>query len=169
MNPSDEPVYQRRALTPERWPDLETVFGPSGACWGCWRLCGRAPRRDFVGPQRKTMKARFRRRVKAGPPPGLIAYAGGEPVGWAPVGPRADTPNWNGRRRLSAPLEEREAGDPSVWGVSCLVVRREWRGNGVSRALLAAALERRAQKWEPVLRKNGATKQRPGASGLIPN
>lgn len=100
----------------------------------------RAQRSDFVGPQRKTMKARFRRRVKAGPPPGLIAYAEGEPVGWLQVGPRADVPNWNGRRRLSAPLDEREAGDPSVWGVSCFVVRREWRGKGVSRALLAAAL-----------------------------
>lgn len=140
MKPSDEPQYQRRALIPERWPDLESVFGPSGACWGCGRLCWRAPRGDFAGSQRKTMKARFRRRVKAGPPPGLIAYAGGEPVGWVQVGPRADVPNWNGRRWLSAPLEERDAGDPAVWAVSCFVVRREGRWKGVSRALLAAAL-----------------------------
>lgn len=77
--------------------------------------------------------------MKAGPPPGLLAYAGVEPVGWAQVGPRADAPNWNGRRRLSAPLEESEADDPSIWAVSCFVVRREWRGKGVARALVAAA------------------------------
>src|SRR5262245_14820805 len=23
-------------LTPERWPDLEQLFGPRGACAGCW-------------------------------------------------------------------------------------------------------------------------------------
>ncbi len=137
--PHPETRYQCRAVTLERWPDLETVFGPNGACWGCWCMYWRAPRADFTGPKRKTMKARFRRRVKAGPPPGLIAYAGDEPVGWAQVTPRLDTPNWNGPRRLSAPLDESEAGDPAVWGVSCFVVRREWRGKGVSRALLAAA------------------------------
>jgi len=23
-------------LTPERWGDFETLFGPNGACAGCW-------------------------------------------------------------------------------------------------------------------------------------
>lgn len=139
--PQDEPDYQCRTLTAERWPDLETVFGPSGAYCGCWCMYWRAPRADFAGPKRKTLKAQFKRRVKAGPPPGLIAYAEGEPVGWAQVTPRPDAPNWNGPRRLSAPLAAADGEDPMVWAINCFVVRREWRGKGVSRALLAAAIQ----------------------------
>jgi GNAT superfamily N-acetyltransferase len=138
--PAAELNYATKPLTPDRWPDLETVFGPSGGYWGCWCMYWRAPRRDFEGPQRKNMKARFKARVAKGPPPGLIAYAEGEPVGWAQVGPRFDTPNWSARRRLSAPPDDSEAFNPAFWGINCFVVRREWRGKGVARALVKAAV-----------------------------
>ncbi|MEX0644510.1 MAG: GNAT family N-acetyltransferase, partial [Parvularculaceae bacterium] len=62
------------------------------------------------------------------------------PIGWAQVSPRPDVPNWNGPRRLSAPLDTAEAEDRGVWAINCFVVRRAWRGNGVSKALLAAAI-----------------------------
>lgn len=139
-----------RPLTPDRWSDLEIVFGPSGAYCGCWCMYWRAPRRDFEDKEaRKKMKSRFKARVKRGPPPGLIAYnAASEPVGWIQVGPRLDTPNWNGPRRLSAPLDPDDAADERIWSVNCFVVRRGARGIGVSRALLCAAVE-----WA---RENGA-------------
>lgn len=101
----------------------------------------RVPRSHFEGPERKTMKARFKRRVKKGPPPGLIAYADGEPVGWVQVGPRTDVPNWNGARRLTAPLDDVDPDDAGAWAISCFVVRRPWRNKGVSRALLAGAVD----------------------------
>jgi GNAT superfamily N-acetyltransferase len=134
--------YEIRPLTKERWSDFEKIFGPSGGFWGCWCMYWRAPRDEFEGPERKTFKSRFKALVAKGPPPGLIAYASGdEPVGWIQVGPRAGTPNWNGKRRLSAPVNEAEAEDPSVWGVNCFVVRPEWRGKGVARALVGGAVE----------------------------
>jgi GNAT superfamily N-acetyltransferase len=135
-------AFRARPLTPDRWPDLEAVFGPAGGYWGCWCMYWRAPRSDFTDPVKRTkLKSRFKRRVADGPPPGLIAYApGGEPVGWAQVAPRLDVPNWNGPRRLSAPPETTEAEDPKVWAVNCFVVRRDWRGKGVAKALLAAAV-----------------------------
>lgn len=138
-------------LTPERWPDLVEVFGPSGAYCGCWCMYWRVPRSEFiVYPERKRkMKARFKKRVKAGPPPGLIAYADcQQSVGWVQVGPRADVPNWNGARRLSAPPGDVDPDDPGAWGISCFVIRKEWRGKGVSSALLAGAVD-----WA---RSNGA-------------
>lgn len=141
---------QCRPLTPDRWGDLEAVFGPSGGYCGCWCMYWRAPRRDFEDKTaRKKMKARFKARVKRGPPPGLIAYNGeDEPVGWIQVGPRPDTPNWNGPRRLSAPVDAADANDAQVWSINCFVVRRGFRGAGVARALLSAAVA-----WA---RRNGA-------------
>jgi hypothetical protein len=34
-------------LTPERWPDLERLFGPRGACAGCWCMFWRLPRSEY--------------------------------------------------------------------------------------------------------------------------
>lgn len=100
----------------------------------------RAPRKDFIGPARKTMKSRMRAVVRKGPPPGLVGYRGAAPVGWIQIGPRAAAPNWNGARRLSAPLDEGDAADPRCWAVSCFVVPRAFRGEGVATALLAGAI-----------------------------
>lgn len=35
------------AVTPERWPDLEQLFGPKGACAGCWCMFMRLPLAQF--------------------------------------------------------------------------------------------------------------------------
>ncbi len=129
-----------KPLTDERWVDFCAVMGPAGGCWGCWCQYWRAPRKDFTGPARKTFKARMRAIVRKGPPPGLIAYRGGEPVGWIQAGPRAATPNWNGARRLSAPIDDAEADDPSIWAVSCFVVPSAHRQSGVATALLGGAV-----------------------------
>ncbi len=101
-----------------------------------WRL----PRSEFEGPARKTLKGKFSSLVKKGPPPGLIAYRGEEPVGWVQVGPRLATPNWNGARRTSAPVSAGEVADRRNWAISCFVVPRAHRGTGVATALLAGAV-----------------------------
>ncbi|MBP0587682.1 GNAT family N-acetyltransferase, partial [Mycobacterium tuberculosis] len=77
-------------LTPERWTDLVDLFGPErGATSGCWcmwhRLPGRAAWNALGAAGRRDA---FRARVDAGPPPGLLAYAGVVPVGWVAVTPR---------------------------------------------------------------------------------
>lgn len=87
------------------------------------------------------MKARFRRIVTKGPPPGLIAYRGEEPVGWVQAGPRRATPNWNGARRLSAPVDPADADDPGCWSINCFVVPRAHRDEGAATALLAGAIK----------------------------
>lgn len=127
-------------LTPERWDDLAAVFG-SGICRQCWCMYWRAPRKEFEAAQGEPNRRRFQARVEAGPPPGLLAYADGEPVGWIQVGPRADVPQWNGARRLSAPGPDVSADDLGVWGISCFTVRVGWRGRGVATALLDAAID----------------------------
>lgn len=127
-------------LTPGRWRDLEDLFGPSGACMGCWCMYWRAPSKAYRAGLGAAMKAEFKRRVAAGPPPGMLAYDGDTAIGWLQITPRADTPQWNGPRRLSAPLNPADATDEAIWGATCFFVRRGYRGKGVSGALLNAGL-----------------------------
>ncbi len=127
-------------LTPDRWSDLEDLFGPSGACMGCWCMHWRAPNKEFHAGLGASMKAAFKKRVKAGPPPGLLAYEGDQAIGWLQIAPRADTPQFNSPRRVSAPLEPADAENESVWGATCFFVRRGHRGKGVTSALLESGL-----------------------------
>lgn len=128
--------------TAARWDDLEVVFGKGrGVCSQCWCMYWRSARREFEASLGERNKRRFKARLDTGPPPGLLAYAGDAPVGWVQVGPRADVPQWNGARRLSAPGPGVSADDPGAWGISCFAVRVGWRGKGVATALLRGAID----------------------------
>ena len=137
-------VHNANPLTPECWDDLVTVFGGGdgkGDCGRCWCMWWRLPRRGIGEGLGKGNKALFRARVDAGPPPGLVGYDDGVPVGWVQVGPRADVPEWNGARRLTAPLDPDDALDPKIWAISCFVVRAGHRRRGHFTELLDAAIE----------------------------
>jgi GNAT superfamily N-acetyltransferase len=127
-------------LTPDLTVDFLTLFGPSGACYGCWcqhfRLRPKDRERLPPDARRHLMVAR----IADGPPPGLLAYQGGDPVGWMQIGPRADVPEWNNRGRASSPLPDAPADDPAVWAMSCLFFRSRARGKGLSHAMLAAGI-----------------------------
>ena len=139
--PDRPPVIETAPLTPERWEDLERVFGGGrGVCSQCWCMYWRLPRREFEASLGDRAHRLFRARVEAGPPPGLLAYRDGDPVGWVQVGPRSDVPGWNGARRLTAPTPDAPAGDPRVWGISCFVTRAGCRRQGAATALLVGAI-----------------------------
>jgi GNAT superfamily N-acetyltransferase len=140
--PADRPATVRSApLTPDRWTDLENVFGGGrGDCGRCWCMYWRLPRHDFEASLGDKARQLFRARVEAGPPPGLVAYRADDAVGWVQVGPRADMPQWNGARRLTAPTADAPAGEPRVWGISCFVTRSGCRRQGIATALLAGAI-----------------------------
>jgi GNAT superfamily N-acetyltransferase len=76
----------------------------------------------------------FRAIVESGPPPGVLAYAGGDPVGWCAIGPRRDF-SVLGRSRVLAPLD-----DLPVWSVTCFFIRKDHRRRGLSVALLREAV-----------------------------
>lgn len=75
----------------------------------------------------------LRRIVRSGAVPGLLAYAGREPVGWVAVEPRAHYARL-GRSRTLAPVDDR-----AVWSVPCFFVARGWRHRGIAGRILAAA------------------------------
>ena len=121
-------------LTPSRWSDLERLFGARGACGGCWCMAWRVPRSQWEAQKGLPNKRALRRLVDAGPPPGVLAYRDGVPVGWCAVAPRASYPVLS-RSRVLAPVDDR-----AVWSITCLFVRKAERRQGVSRRLLQAAV-----------------------------
>ena len=71
---------------------------------------------------------------------GLVAYLDGEPVGWVAVEPRTAYP---GLRTKRVPWQGRaeDKDDDGVWAVTCFVVRKGWRGRGLTYPLAVAARE----------------------------
>jgi GNAT superfamily N-acetyltransferase len=122
-------------LTPQRWADLEALFGTRGACGGCWCMWWRIPRRLYLETRGDLNKQAMRALVETGPPPGLLAFTGGQPVAWCAVGPRDMYPTLE-RSRAFPRLDEKE-----VWAVGCLFVQRKFRRRGLSVRMLRAAAE----------------------------
>ncbi|HET9940368.1 MAG TPA: GNAT family N-acetyltransferase [Candidatus Eisenbacteria bacterium] len=119
--------------TPDRWDDLEQLFGPRGACAGCWCMWWRLRRSEWSQGKGEGNRRALRALVRSGEPSGLIAYSGKEPVGWIAVAPRAAYPGLD-RSRTLKPVDERP-----VWSVTCFFTAREHRRRGVTVKLLEAA------------------------------
>lgn len=137
--------YTFHPLTPDRWADLETLFGPRGAVGGCWCMTMRLPRSAYEQQKGDGNRAAFRAIVEAGPPPGILAYAGDQPVGWCAVGPRQDFSVLS-RSRVLAPID----GEP-VWSVICFFIAKEHRRQGLSTLMLAAAVDFAASRGATII------------------
>ncbi len=122
-------------LTPDRWRDLETLFGERGACGGCWCMWWRLQRSQFNQQKGEKNKRAFKNIVAAGEIPGIIAYADGQPVGWCALAPR-QTYLVLENSRILQPVD-----DQPVWSVTCFFVAKPFRRLGVTVALLRAAVE----------------------------
>jgi GNAT superfamily N-acetyltransferase len=128
------------------WQDLATVFGTRGPASRCW--CQRYKLRrleNFADQPVEERQARLRDQTACGDPraeatSGLVAYLGGEPVGWCAVEPRPELP---GLRHSPVPWQDRDEdpADPRVWAITCVFARAGFRKRGVSKALIRAAVE----------------------------
>ena len=103
-----------------------------------WRL----GRKEWNRNKGEGNRRAFRRIVRSGSEPGVLAYADGHPVGWCAVAPRKDF-SFLERSRVLAPLD-----DQPVWSITCLFVAKEWRRRGLSTRLIEAAVK--------LARKHGA-------------
>ena len=133
-----------RPLTPDLWPALEDLFGTNGACNGCWCMYGRIGSAYRKQPREKN-RAAFREIVRRGPPPGLLAFNGDVPVGWCQLTPREAVPWLDRTWRL------KRVDDVPVWSLSCLYVRKGYRRQGITSALITAALRVAKRAKAPAL------------------
>ena len=126
------------------WEDLTEIFGTTdaGQCQ-CQRfkVLGWIWR-DSTQDERTAM---LRAQTACGDPnaeatSGLVAYVDGEAAGWVAVEPRTAYPKlrtsrvpWSGR--------EEDKGDDGIWAVTCFVVRKAYRGRGLTYPLARATID----------------------------
>jgi GNAT superfamily N-acetyltransferase len=129
------PAVETRDLTPERWRDVERLFGAKGACGGCWCMFWRQEKGvkwdDLKGDE---ARRRFRALVTSGAAHGALAYVDGETVGWCSFDRKTDYAKLARSPTLRADDDER------VWAIPCFFVKAGHRGQGVAGALLAHAV-----------------------------
>lgn len=121
-------------VTEATWKDFEALFESTGAPKSCWCMVWRATSEESKRTDGKSRKAMMKKRVKAGTPVGILAYAEGEPIGWCSVAPR-DTY----RASMAGNFADDETRDAKVWSIVCFFVVRVRRSTGVMKALVAAA------------------------------
>ncbi len=121
-------------LTIDRWDDFNELFGPRGACGGCWCMYWRQTHSEFELNKGDNNKRAMKALVKSGEVPGIIAYERDEPVAWCSIAPRARFSRL-GRSHILKPVD-----DKPVWSVVCFFIAKRARKRGVSLAILNAAV-----------------------------
>jgi len=129
------PMLSFHHLTTERWADFEKLFGANGACGGCWCMWWKLATRDFDRMKGEANRQAQQGIVSSGTVPGILAYAGNEPVGWCAVEPRGNYPRL-ARSRVMAPVDQAE-----VWSITCFFVNKRYRRQGLTVQLLGAVTE----------------------------
>jgi GNAT superfamily N-acetyltransferase len=149
-----------RPLTPDLWPAFEDLFGKNGAVDGCWCMYWRIGQ-QYKKRERSENKRAFKRIVKRGPPPGLLAFDNDVAVGWCQLTPRTDLPSLEGRR-VAVRVD-----DVPVWSLSCFYVRRGHRRKGVMAALIAAAVKAAKRAKAPALEAYPYVTKQPVYVGVL--
>lgn len=127
------------------WDDLVAIFGTADYAGQCqcqrFKVVGWIWR-DSTQEQRTAM---LRAQTGCGDPnaavtSGLVAYVGDEPVGWVAVEPRTAYPKL---RTSRVPWSSRgeDKDDDGVWAVTCFVIRKGYRGRGLTYPLGQATID----------------------------
>ncbi len=121
-------------LTPDRWADLEALFGKNGAYGNCWCMWWRLSRSEFSNLSGSEKKAAFKGIVDSRQVPGLLAYTSGQPIAWCSIAPRETYPSLERSRTL------KRIDNQPVWSIVCFFVAKPFRGQGLMVKLLEAAI-----------------------------
>lgn len=129
-----------RPATADRFDDAEHALSGGGdgrSCQCQWWTITNARWQETSSAEREQL---LRAEIESGPPPALIAYADGEPAAWVRIGPRTRQVRL-ARTRLLAADATKPWDDERIWAVTCFVVRKEHRGEGLNARLLDAAVD----------------------------
>src|SRR6266542_5747168 len=124
-----------RPLKRNLWTDFEELFGPHGACAGCWCMFWKLRGKAYEEARGYETRQMHKSIVDSGLVTGLLAYLHGEIVGWVAIEPRRAYPRLAHSRALKAVDEQ------SVWSVTCFFVAKKFRRHGIAVELLKAAVE----------------------------
>jgi GNAT superfamily N-acetyltransferase len=134
------------AAAPARFADIAAVIGACGDARHCWCAYWYRANADYrAGRHDGSNRAWLEGEIAGGAVLGLVAYREGRPVGWCGVAPRAAMGRLARSRNL-APVD-----DAAVWSITCFVVAREARRQGLMRRLIRAAVEHARQRGAPIV------------------
>ena len=122
--------------TPDRWGDLEEIFAGKGDPAKCWCAYWYATARAFKDNWGDANKPTLATRVREGAEPGVLAYVDDVPAGWAGIAPRSVFDRLVRNKASLAAVDDRP-----VWSLNCLVVRRDFRRQGLMRPLIRGAVD----------------------------
>ena len=123
-------------------PDLATLFEMQRTTRRCWCMAFCVTRSQFAaGWLNGGNQRRFGAMAAASSAPmGILASQAAEPVGWCACGPRS---RYNAATSPRSKIMRNRARDEDeiVWLLPCLFVRAGRRGQGITHALVRAAVE----------------------------
>jgi len=122
--------------TPDRWSDLESLFGTSGADAGCWCMSWRQTEAQLANATSESNRVLFKGQIDSAVSPGLLGYMGDKAVGWCGVSPRASFVRLEHHRHFQNPTT-----DKAIWTIICLFVSKQARKQGIASGLLNAAVK----------------------------
>jgi GNAT superfamily N-acetyltransferase len=128
------PRWEFHPVTTERLCDLATFSESHGKFRYCSCMRWRMRSTDFQRSTKEERVAALEGIVRDGMSIGVLAYEGGEAVGWCSVAPRETyeaLQRYRGLPRLD---------DSAVWSVVCFFVDRKARRQGMTLGLLKAAV-----------------------------
>jgi GNAT superfamily N-acetyltransferase len=125
--------------------DVAAVVGPKNPASNvCFCLSYRIGSKENLALRGPARAEKVRELCAQDPPPGVLAYDGDEPVGWAALHPRAQT-SFARNRRIP------HVDDVDVWSLWCFRVRPGHRKKGVMHALIDGAVAYARDRGAPAI------------------
>ncbi|HEX5170390.1 MAG TPA: GNAT family N-acetyltransferase [Cyclobacteriaceae bacterium] len=137
--------FSFKPLTTETWKAFEKLFGPRGACAGCWCMTWRLNRSDFDTGKGQGNKNAIRKLVEKAEPIGVLAFHRDEAIGWCAVAPREKYIRLQKSRALK-PVD-----DQAVWSISCFYVAKSFRRQGLNVKLIKEAMKFAAENGAGII------------------
>ncbi len=132
--------FSVKELSSSTWPDFVKLVMKQGSCW-CMHY--QLPKPVWKGPpteeSKKIIKKRKETLVRQGRSHAILVYDDKTPVGWCQYGTRDELPRIDaGRnyRKIEPPVRAEK-----LWRITCFFVDQAYRGKGVSKIALHAAIE----------------------------
>jgi GNAT superfamily N-acetyltransferase len=133
-------AYTTRELSSLTYSDFEKIAVKQGGCWCMYYQRAKPIRLKSSNPDWKKINRKDKRAlVEKGQSHAIIVYDNETPIGWCQYGARQELP------RIDAGRGYRKVGPPTgaekLWRITCFFVDRDYRGKGVAKLALNAALE----------------------------
>ncbi len=140
----ETPRYVTKELSPGTWPDFEELFTRGNGWDFCWCMhhhrCRRLPESEKLRraersranyPDKKALVMKDRSH-------GILVYRDRQPVGWCQYGQAEELPRIDDDRNYRGLAPEKHT--PPLWRITCFVVDKRYRRNGIGSLALEAAL-----------------------------